>query len=205
MRRHRKLTGLAGTAMVAAGLGLATPASALLGAGASQIDQAAQGLQSKPVYVDPRSGDVVSSDQASQLVQRIHSRRAAPLYVVVLPSSAAQAVGDNPVGVLKRVQSELRRPGVYAGFIGNEFRAFATAGSLPRGKAGTLASQSFYAQHADGVEPVLADFISRVGAARTGHRSSNTTPLPIILGGLALGVGGWLVLRRRARQRSRMP
>jgi len=63
------------------------------------------------------------------------------MYVAVLPSAAADAVGGDPVGVLREIQRQLHRAGVYAGVIGKQFRAGATAGVLPKGEAGKLGNQ----------------------------------------------------------------
>jgi uncharacterized membrane protein YgcG len=203
-RVHISLT--AGAAVAAAALALAGPAAALLGAGASQIDRAAQGLQQRPVYVDPRSGDVLSAADAQRIVNEIDARNAGPLYIVVMPESAANAAGGDPVGVLREIQSELGRPGTYAGVIGKHFRAGATGGILPRGRAAELATEAFNAHRSQGVTAVLLDFVDRVGAARgggggnpNGHNAGSTGL--IVLGVLAAALAAYVLVRRRRSRR----
>src|SRR5207237_1131656 len=74
-------------------LAFAAPAVALQAAGGTAIDNAVQGLGSKPVYVDPRSRHVLSSADANRLVQEIEKKNAGPTYTVVMPRSAAAALG----------------------------------------------------------------------------------------------------------------
>jgi hypothetical protein len=191
----------------AAALAAAAPASALVKAGASEIDQAIQGLRSSPVYVDPHSTNVLSSGDAQRIANQIENRNAGPMYIVVLPGSAADAVGGDPVGVLREIQSQLGRPGVYAGIIGTHFRAGATGGILPRGEAGKLATQAFAAHHSQGADAVLADFVDRVGTAKSGGTSSggggsggSSAGGLLLLGVVAAGVGAVALTRRRRRR-----
>jgi hypothetical protein len=190
---------------IAASLVLASPSPALLGAGESQIDRAVQGLRSNPVYVDPRAGDVLAADDARRLADEIASRHAGPLYIVVLPESAAQAVGGDPVGVLREIHSQLGRPGVYAGMIGTDLRTDTTRGALPRGLARQLATDASNEHDGEGAAAVLTDFVDRVGVARSGSGSPNghnaaSTGL-IVVGILAAALAAYAVGRRRARRR----
>jgi hypothetical protein len=194
-------------AALGAALAFSAPAYALIGAGAEQIDRAVEGLKNGPVYVDPESTTVLSPDEATALANEIGEKNAGPLYVVVLPSSAAEAVGGDPVGVLREVQNKLNRPGTYAGVIGNHFRAGATGGILPRGKAGKLADAAFNAHHSEGVDAVLSDFVARIGDTRNGGSGSSSDDsgggiVGWIIAALAgLGIGGWLLARRRGKRR----
>jgi hypothetical protein len=186
-------------------LALAAPAVALQAAGGTAIDNAVHGLESKPVYVDARSSDILSSDDANRLVQEIEKKNAGPMYIVVMPSSAADAAGGDPVGVLREIQSQLGRPGTYAGVIGGHFRAGATGGILPRGEAGKLATEAFAAHHTEGAAAVLTDFVDRVGAARSGSGSSGGgassgagTWIPLAV--IAAGAGAFALVRRRRKR-----
>lgn len=177
----------------------------MLGAGVSQIDRAVQSLRSSPVYVDPRVGSVLTQAQAQQIRQEIEQRNAGPLYVVVMPASAADATGGDPVGVLREIQSQLGQPGVYAGIIGNHFRAGATGGILPRGRAGELATQAFDAHRGQGAAAVLSDFVGRVATARAGGSGGGGSG---VSGGglialLAAGAFAYVLVRRR-RQRQEL-
>jgi len=181
------------------------PAFALVGSGTSQIDRAAEGLRSYPVYVDPRARNVLSEQDAKRVGSEIDQKNAGPMYIVVMPSSAANALGGDPVGVLREIQSQLGLPGTYAGIIGNHFRAGATGGILPRGDAAKLATDALNAHHGQGAATVLTDFVNRVGAARNrggssdGGGSSGASGL-ILLAVIGAGVGGYALVRRRRKR-----
>jgi hypothetical protein len=190
---------------------MAAPASALVRSGAAEIDLAVEGLSSSPVFVSDNAEDVVSRSEAEDLADEIRTRGAGPMYVVVLPEAAAGAAGGDPVGVLSQIQSRLNRPGVYAGIVGNSFRAGATSGVLPRGRGGQIATESFEARRSDGAAAVLTEFIGRVGQAKAsgdsggsgssegGEEGSGIGSL-ILLGLLGLGGLVWY-FRRKRRQR----
>jgi hypothetical protein len=157
--------------------------------------------------VDPSATDVLSASQASRVLSEIEGRNAGPMYVVVLPQSAADTAGGDPIEVLREIQAQLGRPGVYAGIVGSHFRAGATSGILPRGEAGQLASDAFSAHHGEGAQAVLLDFVDRVGSARAGGGGGNDggggggTGALVLLGLLAAGGGAYLLARRRRQQR----
>ena len=163
-----------------------------------------QGLQKSPVYVDPRAANVLSAADAQRIAREIRAKNAGPTYIVVLSSAAADAVGGDPVGVLREIQQQLHRPGVYAGVIGKQFRAGATGGVLPKGEAGKLADQALQQHSSEGVAAVLLDFVDRVGAARSGgsggNGSSGSSAL-LVLALLGLGGGAYALVRRRNKRR----
>ena len=147
-------------------------------------------------------------DEAAQVAREIDKRNAGPLYIVVMPSAAADAFGGDAIGVLREIQSRLRRPGTYAGIIGTHFRAGATGGILPKGEAAKLARKAFRAHQDEGAAAVLTDFVDRVGSARNGGGSSGGgrgggvgTQTLITLGLLAAAGGAWFVSRRNRRRR----
>jgi LPXTG-motif cell wall-anchored protein len=190
-------------AVVAAALVFVLPASAQ-----DRIDSAVAGLQSNPVHVDPDSAGELSQSDASRVATEIDRRNAGPLYIVVMPGSAADSFGGDPVSVLREIQSRLGRPGTYAGLIGNHFRAGATGGILEQGEAGRLAADAFNAHRSDGVAAVLTDFVDRVGSARAGGGSSGDggggdsgTGSLVLLGLLGAGGGAFYLSRRRRKRR----
>jgi LPXTG-motif cell wall-anchored protein len=157
--------------------------------------------------VDPAASKVLSTSEATRIANEIDQKNAGPMYIVVMPGSVANSVGGDPVGVLREIQSRLGRPGVYAGIIGNHFRAGATGGILPQGEAGKLATEAFNAHQGEGAAAILTDFIDRVGAARNGGGSSggngngSSTGTLVLLGLLGAGGGAfWLSRRRRKRE-----
>jgi hypothetical protein len=193
------LAGIA--AALAVALVFALPAAAQ-----DAIDEAVGGLKSSPVYVDPRSRDVLSPDEATRIAREIDQKNAGPMYIVVMPGSVADTVGGDPVGVLREIQSRLGRPGTYAGIIGSHFRAGATGGILERGEAGKLATEAFKAHQSEGAAAVLMDFVDRVGAARNGGGDGSSDGGSsagglIVLGLLGAGGGAFLLARQRRKRR----
>ena len=132
------------------------------------IDQAAQALRTTPVYVDPDAERAISEDEAERLLEAIRDNDAGPLYVSLLPASAAAEAGSDPEAALAELARAVGEPGTYAAVIGDSFRAGAVGGVLPAGAAGSLATEAFDAQSGAGVAAVLEDFISRVGEVRRG-------------------------------------
>jgi hypothetical protein len=191
---------------VTAALVFALPASALVASAGA--DSAVEGLRTNPVYVDPDAENILSSRDAARIADEIDRRNAGPMYIVVMPASAADAFGGDPVGVLREIQSQLGRPGTYAGIIGTHFRAGATGGILPQGRAGELATEAFNAHDGEGAAAVLTDFVDRVGEARSGGGGSGAgsdgggsgTGTWILLGLLGAGGGAFYLSRRRRRR-----
>jgi hypothetical protein len=92
------------------------------------------------------------------------------VYIAILPGSAENEAGGDPGEALRVIATDVHRPGTYAAIIGTHFRAAST--TLPKGKAGALATEALDAHRDDGVTAVLTDFIDRVGEARNGGGSS---------------------------------
>jgi hypothetical protein len=181
-----------GAAALAAAFAFVGPASALLGAGVSQVDRAIQGLRPSPVYVDPRSGTTLSPDQAQQLADQIRSQNAGPIFVVVMPASAAQAVGDDPIALLHEIQGQLNQRGTYAAMIGS--RLFTLGTDRPAREAAAKAAR--HAEGAGDTDAVLSDFVSRIGRGHS--RTSSSSPLIwIALLVLAAAAASFVVVRRR--------
>src|SRR5919107_232776 len=104
------------------------------------LERAAETLRLDPVYVDPDAERAISDSDADELRELIADEDAGPT----------------------------EEAGVYAGVIGDSFRAGATEGVLPQGQAGELARAAFVAERARGTTAVLEDFVRRVGKARSG-------------------------------------
>ena len=115
-------------------------------ASTATIDQAAQALRTTPVYVDPDAERAISEDEAERLLQAIRDNDAGPLYVALLPASAAAEAGGDPEAALAELARAVGEPGTYAAVIGDSFRAGAVGGVLPAGAAGSLATEAFDAQ-----------------------------------------------------------
>ena len=159
----------------AAALATAAPAFALVGAGASEIDKAVQGLRSSPVYVDPHSANVLSRQDATRVASEIETRNAGPMYVVVLPGAAADAVGGDPVGVLREIQSQLGRPGVYAGIKGaklkrkNSTPGQVKAAGFPRVRVAQAARHASAVKHGKAAAVLGAVGAAGLGGAAVAH------------------------------------
>jgi hypothetical protein len=206
-------------AIVAVALAGAAPSYALPGAGSSPIDDAVQSLRSSPIYVDSRAEEHLSPADIERVKDRIAGAHAGPMYIAVLPASAAQAAGGDPTATLRLVARELVRRGVYVGVIGTSFRAGATPGQLPARTVPKLATEAFTAHRSEGVTAVLLDFIDRVGAARSGGTAGgggtagNTGStgggnsggpkawwIVLLIAGAVGGVLGLVLHRRRRRE-----
>ena len=63
-----------------------------------------------------------------------------PIYVAVLPASAADAAGGDPAEVARQLSEAVGRPGTYGVVVGDSFRAGSS--ELPSGEAGQLATEA---------------------------------------------------------------
>ncbi len=139
----------------------------------SAVDEAVQGLENDPVYVDPEAERALSEREAERLREQIRRSAGVPMYVAVLPDSARDAAGGDPGGTLREVALGVGEPGVYAALIGDSFRAGATQGVLSTGEAGRLAADALDEHRDDGTFAVLRDFVRKVGSARRDESSGN--------------------------------
>src|SRR5918997_1033421 len=194
-------------------------ALALLAAAPAQaqgvLDRAADTLTLDPVYVDPDAERALSDDEAEDVRALISEEEAGPLYIAVLPASAAREAGGSPDTALREIARAVDEPGVFAAIVGDSFRAGAAEGILPPGRAGELATEALEAKRADGTAAVLEDFVRRVGSARGGEGSETGVGAEGGAGGGDDGGGGfpWWILvlgaplglfalsRRRRRRR----
>ena len=171
----------------------------------SVLETAAQALANSPVYVAPDAERALSSDEQARLRELIADSGAGPMYIAVLPASARDQAGGDPTAALQEIARDLREPGVYAGVIGDSFRAGSLGGNVP---ASDLARESLDAKAEDGTYAVLADFVRRVGDARAGRGSGGGDGggggggFPFLLL-LVLGVPLALIALSRRRQRKR--
>lgn len=178
--------------VLSAAVVIATAASASAGA---VIDRAVSALRSNPVYVDPGATINLSPNDVSRLRQQI-ATSSAPIYIAVLPPSAADEAGsaDNVPSAVGRQLGT----GAVGTVAGNKFRAGASRGVLPSGRAAALAKTAFDDHHTAGLYSVLSDFVSRV-------KAETARPAPAAGGGGARaaqpapqkedkGVPAWLVV-----------
>ena len=154
--------------------GVLTPALAVPGAIANgdPIARAAPALRSDRVYVDPSAQVKLSSAQVRALERQIATEDPGRIFVALLPNSARAKAGGTVAGVGAGLERRVGRPGIYAIVVGSRFEAGSNA--MARGEAGTLASVSFAAHHAQGVYSVLRNFVSL--AARADPRISSQPP-----------------------------
>jgi hypothetical protein len=173
---------------------------------ATPIGRAVASLSSDPVYVDPAARSVEPPAAEKRLENEILSGGDEPIYVAVLPQSAASAAGGSADEVLREVANGVHRRGTYAVIVGRHFRAGST--DLPKGKAAQLVGEAVKAK-APNVPAMLSDFVSRVTDYRRGGSSSGgggggggTSFWPIVVV-VALAGGGILYVRsRRSRKQS---
>ena len=168
------------------------------------LSQAAQALHNSPVYVDTEAERALSEREQARLRDLIAESGAGPMYIAVLPGAAREEAGGDPTAALREIARDLREPGVYAGVIGDSFRAGSLGDDVP---ASQLARESLDAHASDGTYRVLADFVRRAADVRAGRRSSGDGGgggggFPVVLlviVGLALGA--FALSRRRQRRR----
>ena len=185
--------------VIAACLLVAAPAHAQ-----GVLSEAAQALHDNPVYVHPGAERALSGREQARLRDLIAESGAGPMYIAVLPASARDEAGGDPIAALREIARELREPGVYAAVIGDSFRAGSVGVDVP---AGQLAGEALDAHASDGTYSVLADFVRRVADVRAGGGSSDGGdggggfPVVLLLL-LALPLGVFALSRRRQRMRA---
>jgi hypothetical protein len=198
------------TTMLAVTAALATAPSVAAQQTTTRLDKAAEALRSDPVYVDPDAERALSDAEADDLREAIRREDAGPLYVAILPGAAVDEAGGDAEAALREIAVAVDRPGTYGAVIGDSFRAGANGGVLPRGEAGSLATQAFEAKHDDGTAAVLEDFVRRVGEARAGERgggepSDGGFPAGLLaLLAIPLALFGFSRWRRRKREQAEL-
>jgi hypothetical protein len=175
------------------------------------LTEAAAALRETPVYVDPQAERALSSGEVADLRRAIARNEAGPAYIAVLPGSAAEEAGGDPVAALRELALSVGEPGTYAAVIGDSFRAGATGGVLPEGRAGELAGEASAAERDAGTAAVLGDFVRRLGAARAevggsadapGNGGGGGFPVALLLL-LAVPLGLFALSRRRRRRQEK--
>ena len=171
------------------------------------LDEVAGSLRSNPVYVDADAERALTDDEVEELRSVIRSADT-PIYVAVLPASAADLAGGDPAEVASQLADAVDREGTFGVVVGDSFRAGSS--ELPAGEAGELAAAALEA-NGDNTAAVLDDFVERVGDAAgsstesddddaNGSGSGSGWVLPVVLVGGA-GAAGLLVWRRSRRRR----
>jgi hypothetical protein len=178
-----------------------------------QLDRAADALELDPVYVDSDAERAISEGDAEDLRQTIADSGAGPVYLAVLPADAAREADGDPGAALREIAGAVNEPGTYGAVIGDAFRAGATEGILPEGRAAELATGALDAERGSGTAAVLEDFVGRVaderadGASSGGGSDGGGGGFPIFLVVLvvaAVGLFGWSRVRRRRREQAEL-
>ncbi len=193
---------------IAATLAAAGPAHA-----EEVLERAGETLTLDPVYVAPDAEFGISDSEADDLRAQITDEDADPLFVAVLPGSADDSTGDDPVAALREIADKADEPGVYAAVIGRSFRAGARDDELSGAQVGRIARASFAAERSSGPYAVLSEFVRRVGVVRAADKGSAREPedddggsgSPVWLWVLAavgavVALLAWLGRRRRLRE-----
>jgi hypothetical protein len=146
---------------IAASLAAAGPAHA-----EDVLERAGETLRLDPVYIAPDAEFGISDSEADDLRSQITDEDADPLFIAVLPRSADDSTGDDPVAALREIADKADEPGVYAAVIGRSFRAGATRDDLSGAQVGAMARAAFAAEQGSGTYAVLSEFVRRVGVVR---------------------------------------
>lgn len=128
------------------------------------LGRAADELRREAVFVDSAAERRISSAATDQLEASI-SDGETPVFVAILPASAAEEPGGDPGTVAVALAEATGLDGTYAVVVGDSFRATSNVVS----EAGELATSAFQARRDDGTEAVLTEFVSRVHAAAAGR------------------------------------
>ena len=150
--------------------------------------------------------------QSERLVDEVDDLRSAirsadtPIYIAVLPASAADLAGGDAAEVASQLADAVGRPGTYGVVVGDRFRAGST--ELPAGEAADPAQAALDANGED-TAAVLNDFVDRVadaadppGAPAALAREATTTAEKVPPAVIAAGAGGaGLLVWRRSRRR----
>lgn len=179
----------------------------------TSIDSVASALRSNPVYNDPAAENALTSGQAADLRAQIGAT-GIPIYVAVLPASAAADTGG-PDALLRDLRNAVGRSGVYAVIAGNAFRAGSTEGSVT-----SIADSAFQSQSSNGPYAVLEAFVAGVEEQYSGSASSGSSPatgssgssgsmwpvliLLALIGAVIVTVALWARRRSRAAQAQRI-
>ena len=121
------------------------------------LERAGETLRLDPVYRAPDAENGISDSEADDLRSQITDEDADPLFIAVLPASADDSTGDDPVAALREIADKADEPGVYAAVIGRSFRAGATRDELSGVQVGALARAAINSHEPDGTAAVLSD------------------------------------------------
>jgi hypothetical protein len=191
----------------------AAPAARGQAVAPQSLREAAEGLRSDTVFVDPSAENALDEAEAEALRERIEAA-GGRIYVAVLPGDA-DGPGKDAEGFGALLAREVGRPGVHAVVIGSTFAAGDLGERIP---AAQLAAQSL-AERPDSAVELLDDFVARVGAVRKGQDpqslgegapgggDGNGGGGGVPGAGLLLvlaGAGGLLLLRSRRRGKARV-
>ena len=161
------------------------------------------------MYVDTDAERALSEAEINDVRSAIRGANT-PIYIAVLPASAADLAGGDAAEVAGQLADAVGRPGTYGVIVGDRFRAGST--ELHAGEAADLAQAALDA-NGDDTAAVLNDFVDQVGDAAgasggsggsseggdDGSGSSWVLPAVIAAGA---GGAGLLVWRRSRRRRA---
>ena len=206
MKRSARPTALA-TLLAVCALALAGTLGAVSAQARTSIDSVASALRSNPVFNDPAAENALTPGQAADLRDQIF-QTGLPIYVAVLPASAATDTGG-PDELLRDLRNAVGRSGIYAIIAGNSFRAAATEGSVT-----AIADSAFQSQASNGPYAVLEAFVSGVDEQYNASSSGSSTtsssspwiPLAFlaVIGAAILAVILWARRRSRTAQAARV-
>jgi hypothetical protein len=176
------------------------------------LGEVAGALRGDPVYVDTDAERALSQGEIDDLRSVIRSANT-PIYIAVLPASAADLAGGDAAEVASQLADAVGRPGTYGVVVGDRFRAGST--ELAAGEAADLAQAALDA-NGDDTAAVLDNFVDRVGDAAGSSGGSggpggsgeggdddsgSSWVLPAVIAAGA-GGAGLLVWRRSRRRRA---
>jgi hypothetical protein len=184
---------------------------------AQVIEAAAQRLQSEPLYVHPSVRSHLAEREERRL-RRLMRESPVPMYVAILPTSAAAEAGGTERGALIELSQEVDGRGIFALALTGDGGSFIAGSNHGIGdpRVAQAATEAVEAHRGEGVGPVVTEFVERAnalsgadaaaetareappsGAAEDGGVGAGTI---ILLGGGVLAAGAYFMMRRERRR-----
>lgn len=195
---------LAGVALVLSVV-LASSSAAMAG---PDIDRAAAGLRTTPVYVDPAAKSHLPDAAAARVLDHIRKSNTV-IFVAVLPDDV-KGEASTPDDLVKQLGAKAGLNGTLAVVANKTFDAGSSV--LPGGVAKQLSQLAFATHKKQGVEATIHDFIARVASysnrdstivngrqvkVAKKHKSHVLLILILLLvGAILIGLIIWMITRR---------
>jgi hypothetical protein len=194
--------------VAATALGIVAAPARAQAADSQVIDRAVASLRSDSVYVAPSVRDSLSKADETRLEEEITRLDVGPVYIAVLPTSAAEVTNGDLQALLEMIGRGVNAQGIYAVQIDGDLHAGATR-DMPFTKGSVPALAEEAEQTGGGANAVLSSFVGNLDDAAAQSSGSEggsgggsfLGPLLLILIVAGVGFLAFGRLRQRARER----